>query len=58
MWLLLVFAFWTSPEYTAVPYDSMQACEAAKPRMINALKEAGAVAYALSCVPMVKMDSV
>jgi hypothetical protein len=58
MYLMLVFAFFSTPETTAIPFDSLAACEAEKPRLTLALKEAGAKAYALSCVPMVKMESV
>lgn len=58
MVLLLIFALYATPQTAAVPFESWAACEAEKPRLILALKESGAVAYALTCVPVVKMESV
>ena len=58
MVLLLVFALYATPRMAAIPFESWAACEAEKPRLVLALKESGAVEYALSCVLVVKMDSV
>lgn len=58
MVLLLVFALYATPQTAAVPLESWAACEAEKPRLVLALKESGAVAYALSCVRVIKMDSI
>ena len=58
MVLLLVFALYATPQTAAIPFESWAACEAEKPRLVLALKESGAVAYAVSCVLVVKMDSV
>lgn len=56
--LLLIFALYATPQTAAVPFDLWAACEAEKPRLVLALKESGAVAYALSCVRVIKMDSI
>jgi hypothetical protein len=58
MVLLLIFALYATPQTAAVPFESWAACEAERPRLILALKESGAVAYALTCVPVVKMEPV
>lgn len=58
MVLLLVFALYATPRMAAIPFESWAACEAEKPRLVLALKESGVVEYALSCVLVVKMDSV
>jgi hypothetical protein len=58
MTLMLIFALFGQPETTFIPFESMRECESVKPEIIGKLKEMGAVAYSLACVPLVKMDSV
>jgi hypothetical protein len=55
---MLIFALFGQPETTFIPFESMRECESVKPEIIGKLKEMGAVAYSLACVPLVKMDSV
>lgn len=58
MYIMLAFVLITAPDVAFAPFDSLAECEDAKPRAILALQKMGAVAYALACVPLVKMEGV
>lgn len=58
MTIMLLFALFGSAETTFIPFESMRECESVKPEIIGKLKEMGAIAYSLTCSPLVKMTGV
>ena len=58
MTIMLLFALFGSAETTFIPFDTMAECEDKKPEIILKLKEMGAIAYSLTCSPLVKMTGV
>ena len=58
MALMLIFALFGAPETTFIPFETLAECEDKKPEIILKLKAMGAIAYSLTCSPLVKMEGV
>ena len=58
MYVLLAFAVFAEQAAMAIPFRSLAECEAEKPKVIAFLKDNEAKLYAVTCVPLVKMEGV
>ena len=58
MFVVLVFAVFSGPELAYRPYEYLSECQYDVPVIIEKLRQMGAVAYSVTCAPLVKMEGV